>query len=187
MGDVFMTSSRGVQFAADFLENGSVDLCTSMAPHFLLLSPADLIPVESILKARRKFQDSFQQSRITIAVAANDVMDFPGATHPNLSVHSLANLLAALKAMPSSMVYRVKTAETDASKSMVDEIASIEDSGRLASLLTDAKVLRASELDSVGNVDSSSHVVLYLFEDVVGPWSMTILESLVTMLGQKYE
>merc|ERR1711879_300687 len=94
--DVFMTMSRGVDFAADFFENLRADLCTTMAPHLILLSPADLTSVDRILKARRKFQDSLQQQRIIITVAANDLMDFPSATHPNISLYSLANLIASL-------------------------------------------------------------------------------------------
>lgn len=108
--DVLMTMSRGVDSVADFFENLSVDLCNSVAPHILLFSPADLASVKRILNARRKFQGSLQKQKIIINVAANDLMDFPGATHPNISIQSLVSLLAYLgheSVVSSSRIYRV--------------------------------------------------------------------------------
>lgn len=108
-------------------------------------------------------------------------MDFPGATHPNIPVRALVSLIETLadKAMPSSKVCRVKTTATDSSKSMSEEIEDMDCSDLLASVLKSVEVVCESELGNVASTATGFDVLLFLFEDLVAPWSTPVLESLV--------
>lgn len=181
--DVFMTMSRGVDLAADFYAQLSADLQTSMAPHLLLLSPAGLSQVEKVVNTRRKLAKSFQQPRLLVALAANDLMDFPGATHPNCSADSLANLISVFSnedEVSSSRVCRVRAAGSDPNHTVADEIQNA-DAIRLRSVLNDIEVVH----DVSGAFTAmSSNAVLYIFEDLVEPWDGAIVGTLLRMLAQ---
>jgi hypothetical protein len=185
--DIFMTHSRGVDSAAEFYVDLGSDIRTSAVPDFVLLSPAGLQPVQNILNARRKFQGEFsRQPRVVIALSANDLMDFPGATHPNISAHYLANLVAAIsdrEFVSSSTIFRVS--QTTAAESDAHETAAWKaferhttECSRLVSVLKDVAVVSETELRGS---TISSDVSLYFFEDLVAPWDLKTLETLVEM------